>query len=47
MSREAVRIGRQGVGAGLRRMFDDVTRQPVPDQWLALLRRAEDMQKVS
>jgi hypothetical protein len=47
MNREAVRIGRKGVGAGLRRMFDDVTRQPVPDQWLELLRRAEDLQRVN
>ncbi len=46
MSREAARIHREGVGAGLRRKYDDVTRQPVPDQWLALLRRADDRQKV-
>jgi hypothetical protein len=45
-SREAARVGRNGVGAGLRRAFDDVTRQPVPDQWLKLLRRADDMQRI-
>ncbi len=47
MSREAVRVGREGVGAGLRRTFDDLTRQPVPDQWLALLRRADDTQRMN
>ena len=46
-SREAVRVGRNGVGAGLRRTFDDLTRQPIPDQWLALLRRADDLQRVN
>ena len=46
-SREAVRVGRNGVGAGLRRQFDDVTRQPVPDQWLALLRRADEVQRIN
>ncbi len=47
MSREAVRVGRDGVGAGLRRTFDDLTRQPIPDQWLALLRRADDTQRMN
>jgi len=46
-SREATRVGRQGVGAGLRRAYEDLTRQPVPDQWLALLRRADDIQRVN
>ncbi len=46
MSREAARVGRNGVGAGLRRSLDDVTREPVPDQWLALLRRADDVQRI-
>jgi hypothetical protein len=46
-SREAARVGRNGVGAGLRRSFDDVTRQPVPDQWLALLRRADEVQRMN
>ena len=45
-SRESVRVGRNGVGAGLRRMLDDVTQEPVPDQWLALLRRADDLQRI-
>jgi hypothetical protein len=45
-SREAARIGRNGVGAGLRRRFDELTRQPVPDQWLALLRRADELQRI-
>jgi hypothetical protein len=45
--REAARVGRKGVGAGLRHAFDDLTRQPVPDQWLALLRHADDMQRVN
>ena len=46
MNREAARVSREGVGAGLRRKYDDLTRQPVPDQWLALLRRADATQKV-
>jgi hypothetical protein len=46
-SREASRVGRQGVGAGLRRAYEDLTRQPVPDQWLALLRRADEMQRMN
>ncbi len=45
-SREAARVGREGVGAGLRQTFEDLTRQPVPDQWLALLRQADDMQRM-
>lgn len=46
-SREATRVGRQGVGAGLRRAYEDLTQQPVPDQWLALLRRADEMQRMN
>jgi hypothetical protein len=45
-SREATRIGRRGVGAGLRRVYEDLTQQPIPDQWLALLRRADEMQRM-
>ena len=46
-SRETVRVSRNGVGAGLRRMLDDLTQQPVPDQWLTLLRRADDLQRIN
>jgi hypothetical protein len=46
-NREAVRVGRNGVGAGLRRTFEEVTRQPVPEHWLALLRRADDIERVN
>ncbi len=46
-SREATRIGRKGVGAGLRQAFEDLTQEPVPDQWLALLRRADEMQRMN
>lgn len=44
-SREAARGARKGVVAGLRQHFDDTTHEPVPDQWLALLRRADDTQR--
>jgi hypothetical protein len=47
ISREAVRVGRNGVGAGLRRTLDEITRQPIPDQWLALLRHADDLQRMN
>ncbi len=46
-NRETVRVGRNGVGAGLRRALDDITHEPVPDQWLALLRRADDLQRIN
>ena len=46
-SREAMRVGRKGVGAGLRLTLDGVTREPVPDQWLALLRRADQLQRIN
>ena len=46
MNREAVRAGREGVGAALRRRFEDLTQQAVPDQWLALLRQADDLQRM-
>ena len=45
-SREAARVGREGVGAGLRCAFEDVTREPVPEQWLALLRLAYELQRM-
>ena len=45
-SREAARVGRQGVGAGLRRVYEELTQQPVPDQWLALLRKADETQRM-
>jgi hypothetical protein len=46
-SREAVRVGRKGVGAALREFFDGTTHEPVPDQWLALLRRADNTQRTN
>ena len=47
ISREAVRVGRNGVGAGLRRSLDEITRQPIPEQWLALLRHADELQRMT
>ncbi len=46
-NRETARFGRNGVAAGLRRAFEGVTQQPVPDQWLALLRRADDRKRMN
>ena len=39
--REAVRVGRKGLGPGLKAMFDGLVREPVPDNWLALLDAAD------
>jgi hypothetical protein len=42
---EAVLLGRRALGPGLRRMFDDVVSTPAPEEWLELLRKAEDVQE--
>jgi hypothetical protein len=35
------RINQEAIGAGLRRMFDEVVNEPVPDDFLEILQRAE------
>ena len=39
--REAVLIGRRGIGRQLQRTYEEVLREPVPGYWLALLTAAE------
>ena len=36
----ATRIDQDAIGARLREMFDEVVKEPVPDDFLELLRRA-------
>jgi len=38
---EEARLRQQAIGARLRRLFDDVVSEPVPEDFLAILRRAE------
>jgi len=38
---EEARLRQQAIGAKLRQMFDDVVNEPVPDEFLEILRRAE------
>jgi hypothetical protein len=39
--REAVQLGRKGIGRRLQLMLEDVVQQPIPGYWLALLRAAD------
>ena len=36
------RINQEAIGEGLRRLFDEVVNEPVPDEFLELLRRADE-----
>lgn len=36
------RINQEAIGAGLRQMFDEVVNEPIPDEFLELLRRADE-----
>ena len=38
---EEARLRQQAIGAKLRQMFDEVVNEPVPDEFLDILRRAE------
>ncbi len=38
---EEARLRQQAIGARLRRLFDDIVSEPVPDDFLDILRRAE------
>ena len=38
---EEVRLRQQAIGVKLRHMFDEVVNEPVPDEFLEILRRAE------
>jgi hypothetical protein len=38
----AVRVRQRALGRELRRMFEDIVREPVPDELLDLLRKIDD-----
>ena len=38
---DETRLRQQAIGAKLRQMFDDVVNEPVPDEFLEILRRAD------
>lgn len=39
---EEARLRQQAIGVKLRHMFDEVVNEPVPDEFLEILRRADD-----
>lgn len=39
---DEARLRQQAIGARLRQMFDDVVREPVPDDFLEILRVADE-----
>ena len=41
-SLDEARLRQQAIGVKLRQMFDDVVSEPVPDEFLSILRRADD-----
>lgn len=41
---EEARLRQQAIGAKLRQMFDDVVNEPVPDEFLDILRKADQRQ---
>ena len=41
-SQEEARLRQQAIGVKLRHMFDEVVNEPVPDEFLDILRRADD-----
>ena len=38
---EEARLRQQAIGVKLRQMFDDIVNEPVPDDFLSILRRAD------
>ncbi|MDR3509889.1 MAG: NepR family anti-sigma factor [Caulobacteraceae bacterium] len=41
-SLDEARLRQQAIGVRLRQMFDEVINEPVPDEFLAILRNADD-----
>jgi hypothetical protein len=39
---EEARLRQQAIGVRLRQLFDEVVNEPVPDEFLQILRRADD-----
>lgn len=44
-SLEEARLRQQAIGVKLRHMFDEVVNEPVPDEFLDILRRADERAK--
>jgi hypothetical protein len=42
---EEARLRQQAIGAKLRHMFDEIVNEPVPEEFLEILRRADDKVK--
>lgn len=42
---EEARLRQQAIGVKLRHMFDQVVNEPVPDEFLDILKRADDRKK--
>ncbi|MGA0603699.1 NepR family anti-sigma factor [Caulobacter sp. KR2-114] len=42
MAFDEARLRQQAIGAKLRQMFDEVVNEPVPDEFLDILRKADD-----
>jgi hypothetical protein len=41
-SLDEARLRQQAIGVKLRQMFDQVVNEPVPDEFLSILKRADD-----
>lgn len=41
---DEARLRQQAIGVKLRQMFDQVVNEPVPDEFLDILKRADDLQ---
>jgi len=41
-SLDEARLRQQAIGVSLRQMFDEVVNEPVPDEFLQILRRADE-----
>ena len=39
---DEARLRQQAIGVKLRQMFDDVVNEPVPDEFIDILRKADD-----
>lgn len=44
---DEARLRQQAIGVGLRHMFDEVVSEPVPDEFLEILRAGDARQKES
>jgi hypothetical protein len=42
---DEARLRQQAIGVKLRQMFDDVVNEPVPDEFIDILRRADEQRE--